>query len=80
MQSLQEFTNDKETRDNVHQYLVDYIKQEAVKTLFDRESTEVYMNPDSIADAKELVDKAFENLETLFSSKPKKKSLDNEAR
>lgn len=80
MKSLQEFYNDKETRDNVHHYLTDFIKEEAVKALFNREATETYMNPESIADAKELVDRAFENMETLFSPKVKKKNLGNEAR
>ncbi len=79
MKSLQEFNNDKETRDNLHQYLVEYMQQEAVRILFDRESTENYMNPESIADAKELVDRAFENLDVMFGPKPKK-SLGNGAR
>jgi hypothetical protein len=79
MKSLQEFNQDKETRNNVHQYLVDFMQQEAVRILFNRENTENYMNPESIADAKELVDRAFDNLDILFNPKQKKR-LDNEAR
>lgn len=79
MKSLQEFNNDKETRNNVHEYLVEFMQQEAVRVLFNRENTENYMNPESIADAKELVDRAFENLDVLFSAKPKK-NTENSAR
>jgi hypothetical protein len=80
MKNLTEFNNDKELRNAVHEYLVEYMKEEAVRTLFDRENTETYMNPDTIADAKELVDKAFENLDVIYNPQAKKRSLRNEAR
>lgn len=72
--SLQDFFNNKGMKDNVQAYLIEFLKQEAIKKVFEREETS------GVSEAKELIDKAFENLEVLFSPKPKEKSIINEAR
>lgn len=70
---LQEFYANKELRNNVHEYLVQYLRDKAVTMVFERGNT------DAIADAKEVVDDAFANLEVMFASKPKKRTI-NETR
>lgn len=72
--SLQSFYNDHDTRDNVHAYLVEFLEQEAIKKVFAKEDVSV------VAEAKEMIDKAFTNMELLFESKVKKKESINEAR
>jgi len=72
--SLQQFYNDKDTKENVHNYLIDYLEKEAVKRVFDRKDVS------AIADAKEVIDRAFDNLEVLFNSKAEKKESINQAR
>lgn len=74
MKSLQEFYNETETRDNVKNYLLDFLKEEGSKKMFNKEDVTGY------ADAKEIIEKAFDNLEYLFASKPKEKVIVNEAR
>lgn len=73
MKSLQEFYNDKETMNNVKAYLIDYLEKESIIQVFARQDIS------GIADAKEIIDKAFENLEVLFARKVVK-NTNNEAR
>lgn len=72
--SLQTFYQDKDMRDNVHEYLVEFFKEEAVKRLLDREDGV------ALADAIEMTDQAFEHLEILFDPKSNVRELKNEAR
>ena len=72
--SIQEFYNDTETRDNVKNYLIDFLKEEGSKKMFAKEDVTGF------ADAREVIEKAFENMEYLFSPKPKEKKIINEAR
>jgi hypothetical protein len=74
MKALSEFYKDTATRDNVKNYLIEFFKEEGVRRLMAREDAV------AVADAVELVEKAFENMDTLFSSKVIKKSNINEAR
>ncbi|MFA5197683.1 MAG: hypothetical protein WC437_04680 [Patescibacteria group bacterium] len=74
MKSLREFHNDKDTKENVYNYLIDYLEKETVKRTFDREDVS------GMADAKEIISKAFDNMDLLFNSKAKKKEQVNEAR
>lgn len=74
MTSLQTFYQDKDMRDNVHTYLVEFFKEEAVKRLMDRDDGV------ALADAIEMTDQAFENLEVLFAPKAKEREQLNEAR
>ncbi len=72
--SLLEFYQDTDTKNNVHSYLVDFLKEEAVRKVFDRENVE------SVAEAKEMIDKAFENMDVIFKPKQEYKPQINEAR
>jgi hypothetical protein len=74
MKSLQEFYNDKDTRENVKAYLLQFYKDEAVKMLMNREDAV------ALADATELLEKAFENMSVLFDKKAINKNIINEAR
>ena len=74
MKSLIEFYQDTDTKNNVHEYLVQFFKEEAVRRLMNREDAV------ALADAVELTDKAFENMETLFAPKSEGKKIKNEAR
>lgn len=61
-------------RNDVKTYLIDFLKVQAIEKAFNRESVE------HIAEAKEVLDKAFENLEVIFASKSESKEIKNEAR
>ena len=74
MKSLIEFYQDTDTKNNVHEYLVQFFKEEAVRRLMEREDAV------ALADAVELTDKAFENMDLLFSPKVEGKEIKNEAR
>lgn len=60
MKSLQEFYNDGGTKDNVHEYLIQYLKEEGIRRLLAKEDVS------GIADAVEIIDMAFDNLDTIF--------------
>jgi len=72
--SLLEFYNDKDMKDNVYNYLISELEKEAIKRVFDKEDVT------AVADAKIVIEKAFDNLDTLFNSKAEKKEPINEAR
>ena len=74
MKSLQEFYNDKATKENVHLYLIEFLESEAVRKVFNKEDVS------AIAEARDVIDRAFENLDDLFQSKVKKKEQINESR
>jgi len=73
-QPLSEFYRDAATKDNVHAYLVEFLQQEAVKKVFNREDTS------AVAEAKEMIDAAFNEMDYLFGGKVEKKEQVNEAR
>lgn len=72
--SLKDFFLNESMRTEVKAYLVEFLTTKAVKKVFDREDTS------SIAEAKEVIDQAFEHLETLFASKTEGRTIKNEAR
>ena len=72
--ALKDFYLNEVMRNDVKEYLNDFLKDEAVRMLMNREE------PYAVADAKEVLDKAFQNLEVLFSPKVKEKEQINEAR
>jgi hypothetical protein len=74
MPSLFNFYKDKEGRENVYNYLVEFLEKTAIKKTFAKEDTM------AVAEAKEIIDEAFKNLEVMFEPKPKKKEIKNEAR
>ena len=72
--SLKDFYLNEVMREDVKTYLLDCLKAQAIQKAFDREDTS------AIAEAKEVLDKAFNDLEILFSSKVEGKELKNGAR
>lgn len=72
--SLLEFYQNKDLKENVHAYLVEFLEKEAVKKVFDREDVS------AVAEAKEMIDKAFENMDVLFAVKKEPKEQVNESR
>lgn len=74
---LLEFYRDTATKDNVHAYLVEFMKEQAVKELFEKESDS---GAQAVAEAKKYIDLAFENMDYLFGGKVVKKEQINEAR
>lgn len=74
MKSLQEFYQDKETRENVQAFLNETLERMAVKRVFAKEDIS------GIADAKEAIDEAFRSMEELFVPQPERKPPLAEAR
>jgi len=72
--SLKDFYLNEVMRNDVREYLLDFLKAQAIEKTFNKEPTE------HIAEAKEVLDKAFDNLELLFPSKSEGKEIKNEAR
>jgi hypothetical protein len=75
--SLQSFYNDKETKDNVYNYLIEQLEKEALRMLFTGTPDD---NAYQVAEAKKVIDKAWENMDNLFSPKAKKKEQVNQAK
>lgn len=63
MASLQEFYKDTATRDNVKAYLQDFLEKRALEKVFGREEVA------GVAEAKETIDAAFDNLAEIFEPK-----------
>ncbi len=74
MASIQEFYKDVQTRDNVKEFLLQHLTEEMVKVGFEKGDTK------PIAEAKEIIDGAFEKMETLFRGKIEHKSIENPAK
>jgi hypothetical protein len=72
--SLKDFYLNEVMRNDVKTYLIDFLKVQAIEKAFAKEDVS------GIADANEVINKAFENLEVLFSPKVKEKEQVNEAR
>lgn len=74
MKTLQDFWMNKEVKNTVQDYLVQFLKEEGVRKIFEKEDVS------AVAEAKEMIDKAFENLDVIFQPKPKRVEQVNEAR
>lgn len=72
--NLQDFWMNKAIKNEVQEYLINFLKEEALRKLFDKEDVS------AVAEAKEIIDKAFENLDVLFHVNSEKKEVVNEAR
>lgn len=72
--SLKDFYLNEVMRNDVHTYLIDFLKVQAIDKAFAKEDVS------GIADAKEVLDKAFSNLEILFTPESEVKESKNEAR
>lgn len=64
-QLLQRFQTDEHLRNEVIAFIDNFIQQEAVKRVFERKDVS------AVADAKELIDNAFSELENLYGFKDK---------
>lgn len=69
MDILRRFQGDVSTREAVQQFITDFIASEGVRLMFERKDVS------HIADAKMLIDSAFEELHTLYGIK--KQSTEN---
>jgi len=74
MASLQEFHKDVATRENVKEFLIQCVTEEMVRVGFEKGDTK------PIAEAKEIIDKAFEKLDNMFIPKEEAKEIVNPAR
>lgn len=72
--TLQEFHRDKDTLKVVKDFLFDYLTEHGVKKMFAGEDTK------GMAEAKEFLERAFDELDTMFIQPVKKKKPKNEAR
>ena len=72
--SLKDFYLNEVMRNDVKTYLIDFLKVQAIEKAFAKEDTS------SVAEAKEVIDEAFNNLEILFQPEYKEKEQKNEAR
>ena len=72
--SLLTFYQDTATKDNVYNYLIEFLRAEAIKKVFDKEDVS------AVSEAKAMIDKPFGNLELMFQPKVKKRNQINEAR
>lgn len=72
--ALKDFFLNENMRTEVKAYLIGFLTEKAVEKVFNKEDTS------GVAEAKECIDKAFENLETLFPSTTETKEVKNPAR
>ena len=68
------YNRDKEALLEVHNYLVAFLKEVGLKKMFAGEDVK------AVGEAKVILDEAFDNLDTLFGAKPKKRKVKNESR
>jgi len=71
---LKDFYLNEGMRQDVKTYLTQFLTDKAVAKVFNREETS------GVAEAMEIIEEAFENLETLFPSKSEGKEIINESR
>lgn len=71
---LRQFNGDVHTKEAVIEYLTDFIAAEGVRRIFRREDVS------AVADAKDLIDKAFEALKDQYAIPTKEKAPTNQAR
>lgn len=72
--SLKDFYLNEVMRNDVKTYLIDFLKAQAIEKAFAKEDVS------GIADANEVINKAFDNLEVLFAPESQVKELKNVAR
>ena len=77
MNSLKDFYINESMRNDVKAYLIDFLKEKALEKLFDDTYEKSLFG---FAEAKMVIESAFENLEVLFSPKVKEKEMTNQAR
>lgn len=70
---LRDFNNDKAMVEEVKEYLITFLRETAIKKVFNKEDTS------AIAEANDVINHAFDNLNDIFESSIKKPKL-NESR
>lgn len=68
------YNRDKEALLEVQNYLIAFLKEVGLKKMFAGEDVK------AVGEAKVILDEAFDNLDTLFGAKPKKRKVKNESR
>lgn len=68
------YNRDKEVLKEIQNYLEMYLRETGLKKMFAGEDVK------AVGEAKAILDGAFDNLDTLFGQKPKKKKIKNESR
>lgn len=71
---LRDFYLNEGMREEVRLYFVKFLTDKAVEKVFAKEDTQ------ALAEAKDVIDEAFNNLELLFPKKVEGKEIKNEAR
>jgi len=71
---LKDFFLNENMRNDVKTYLIDFLKSQAIEKAFAKEDVS------GVAEANEVILKAFENLEILFAPEIESKEIKNEAR
>lgn len=71
---LKDFFLNEGMREEVRLYLLKFLTDKAVEKVFAKEDTQ------AIAEAKEVIDEAFNNLEVIFQKKAESKEIKNESR
>lgn len=71
---LKDFYLNENMRETVKEYLSKFLTEKAIEKVFNKEDTS------AVAEAKEVIDEAFENLSILFPSQSDGKEVKNEAR
>lgn len=74
MDLIRRFNDDKATKNAVQQYFTDFIAEEGVRLMFERKDTT------HIADAKELLDKAFMQIEIDYGVQKEYRNGENPAK
>lgn len=69
--AVKDFYTNVAMREAVRNYIMDCIEKEAIEMVFDRKDVS------HVADAKELLSKAFERMEADFGAKPKTINLNS---
>ena len=71
---LNQFYNDEQTRNELIQFIHNFIDQEGLSRIYNREDVS------SVADARELIDLAFSELENIYGIKEKVAQRKNQSR
>lgn len=72
--TLRQFNGDVNTKEELLSFITEYINQTAIDRMYKKEDVS------HIADAKSLIDGAFEELENIYGIKNKQKEVANQAR
>lgn len=73
-QLLNQFYNDEHTRNELIEFIHDFIDQEAISRVYNKEDVS------AVADARQLIDLAFSELQNLYGIQTKAKKSENQSR